>query len=97
MTFCRCLFSYRYTVPHYEVCRVSITEQTTAKCYLVILYNKNEEIFAKINFVVRRKNFSTPFDVTMVYTKQSKPLAVDNSKIAVIGLSLKWRQRASVL
>ena len=25
------------------------------------------------------------------------PLAVDNSRIAVIALSLKWRQRASVL
>ena len=67
-----------------------------AKCYLFILCKKNEEIFAKISFVVQRKNFSMPFDVIMIYTKQSTPLAVDNSKIAVIGLSLKWRQRASV-
>ena len=53
--------------------------------------------FAKISFVVRRKDFSTPFDVIMIYKKQSTPLAVDNSKIAMIGLSLKWRQRAAVL
>ena len=33
----------------------------------------------------------------MINTKQSRPLAVDNSKIAVIGLSLKLRQRTSVL
>ena len=33
----------------------------------------------------------------MINTKQSRPLAVDNSKTAVIGLSLKWRQRTSVL
>ena len=52
--------------------------------------------FAKISFVVRRKDSRT-FDVIVIYTKQSMPLAVDNSKIAVIGLSLKWRQRASVL
>ena len=71
-------------LPHYEVYSVSITEQTTAKCYLFVLYNKNMKNFAKISFVVRRKDFSTPFDV-------------DNSKIAVNGLSLKWRQRASVL
>ena len=82
-------------LPHYDVYRVSITEQTTAKCYLFALYNKNVENFVKISFVVRRKDFSTPFDVIMIYTKQSTSLAVDNSKIAVIGLSLKWR--ASVL
>ena len=80
-------------LPHYDVYRVSITEQTTAKCYLFALYNKNVKNFAKINFVVRRKDFSTPFDV--IYTKQSTLLTIDNSKIAVIGLSLKWR--ASVL
>ena len=85
------------SLPHYDVYRVSITEQTTAKCYLFVLYNKNVKNFAKISFVVRRKDFSTPFDVIMIYTKQNTPLAVDNSKIAVIGLSLKWRQRASVL
>ena len=77
--------------------RVYITEQTTAKCYLFVLYSKSVKKFAKISFVVRRKDFSTPFDVIMIYTKQSTPLAVDDSKIAVIGLSLKWRQRASVL
>ena len=53
--------------------------------------------FAQISFVVRRKDFSTPFDVIMIYAKQSKPFAVDNSKIADIGLSLKWRYRVSVL
>ena len=71
--------------------RVSITEQTTAKCYLFVLCNKNANFFAKISFAVRRKNFSTSFDVIMIYAKQSTPLAVDYSKIAVIGLSLKWR------
>ena len=82
---------------HYDVYRVSITVQTTVKCNLFVLYNKNVKNFAKIGFVMRRRDFSTPFDVIMVYTKQSTPLAVVNSKIAVIGLSLKWRQRASVL
>ena len=77
--------------------RVSITEQTTAKFYLFVLYNKNVKNFAKISFVVRRKDFRTPFDVIMMYTKQSTSLAVNNSKISVIGLSLKWRQRATVL
>ena len=72
-------------LPHYDVYRVSITEQTTAKCYLLVM-------FAKISFAVRRKDFRTPSDVTMIYTKQSTPLAVDNSEMAVIGLSLKWRQ-----
>ena len=62
---------------------------------IFVLYNKNVKNFAKISFVVQRKDFSTPFDV--IYTKQSTPLAVDNSKIAVIGVSLKWRQRASIL
>ena len=76
---------------------VSITEQTKAKCNLFVLYNKNVKIFAKISFIVRQIDFSMPFDVIMVYTKQSTPLAVDNSKIAVIGFLLKWRQRASVL
>ena len=51
-------------------------EQTTAKCKLFVLYNKN----VKISFVVRRKDFSTPFDMIMIYTKQSTPLAVDNSE-----------------
>ena len=67
------------------------------KCYIIKLYNKNVNNFAKISFVVRRNDFSTPFDVIMIYTKQSTRSAVDYSKIAVIGLSLKWRQRASVL
>ena len=84
-------------LPHYDIYRVSITEQTIAKCYLFVLCNKNVKSFAKISFVVRRKDFSTLFDVIVIHTKQSTPLAVDNSKIAMIGLSLKWRQRASVL
>ena len=65
--------------------------------YIIKLYNKNVNNVAKISFVVRRNDFSTPFDVIMIYTKQSTPSAVDYSKIVVIGLSLKWRQRASVL
>ena len=52
-------------------------------------------MLAKISFAVRRKNFRTPSDVTMIYTKQSTPLAVDNSEMAVIGLSVKWRQPSS--
>ena len=72
--------------------RVSITEQKTAKCYLFVFYNENVKKFATISFVVRGKDFSTPFDLIMIYTKQSTPLAVDNSKIAVIGLSLTWRR-----
>ena len=82
---------------HYDVYRVSITEQTPAKCNLLVLSNENVKNFAQKSFVVRRKDFSTPFDVIMIYTKPSTPLAVDNFNIAVIGLSLKWRQRASVL
>ena len=82
-------------LPHYDVYRVSITKHTKAKCFLFVLYNKNVKKFAKIGFVVRQKDFSTPFDVIMIYTNQSTPLAVDISKIAVIGLSLRWRQRAS--
>ena len=41
----------------YDVYRVSVTEQTTAKCNLFVLYNKNVKIFAKISFVVRQKDF----------------------------------------
>ena len=84
-------------LPHYDVYHVSITEQTMAQCYLFVLYNKNVNKFATISFVVRQKDFSMPFDMIMIYKKQSPPLAVDNSKIAMIGLSLKWRQRASFL
>ena len=49
-------------------------------------------MFAKISFVVGRKDFHTPLDVIMMYTIQSTPLAVDNSEMAVIGLLVKWRQ-----
>ena len=76
--------------------RVSIIEQTATKCNLFVLYNKNVKN-CQNKLCSATNNFSTPFDVIMFYTKQSTPLAVDNSKIAVIGLSLKWRQRASVL
>ena len=83
--------------PHYDVYGVSITEQTMAKCYLFVLDNKKVQIFAKISFVVQQKDFRTPLDVIMIYTKQRTLLAVNNSKIAVIGLSLKWHQRTAVL
>ena len=53
--------------------------------------------FAKISLVVQQKDFSTPFDVIMICTKQSMPLVIDNSKIVVIGLLLKWRQRVCPL
>ena len=79
--------------PHYDVYRVSKTEQTTAKWDLFVLYNKKVKNFAKISFLVQRKDFSTLFDVIMINAKQNTPLAVDNSRIAVIGLSLKWHQR----
>ena len=52
-----------------------------------------------MRFVMRRKDFYTPFGMIMMYSKQSTPLAVDNSEMAVdnsemavIGLSLKWCQ-----
>ena len=79
-------------LPHYDIYNVSITEQTTAKCYLFVLYNK-VEIFAKIlSFAMPQKDFCTLFDVIMIHTKQSMPLAVYNSEMAVIGLSLKQHQ-----
>ena len=31
-------------LPHYDVYRVSITEQTMTKCYLLVLYNKKVKI-----------------------------------------------------
>ncbi len=74
-------------LPSYDVYRVSITEQTTAKCYLFVLYNKKEIFKNKLCSATKRLSH-----VIMIYTKQSTPLAVDNSEMAVIGLSLKWRQ-----
>ena len=38
-----------------------------------------------------RKDLRMPFDVIMIYTKQSSPLTVDNSETAVIGLSLSLK------
>ena len=35
-------------LPHYDTYHVSITEQTMAKCYLFVLYDKNVKNFAKI-------------------------------------------------
>ena len=46
----------------------------------------------KLLYVGRRKDFRTPFDLIMIYTKQSTSLVVDSSEMAVISLSLKWRQ-----
>ena len=43
---------------------------------------------------MRRKDFAL-FDAIMIYTKQRTPLASENSEMAVIGLSLKWRQPSS--
>ena len=54
-------------------------------CFIV----KKLKFFAKIGLVVQRKDFRTPFDAIMIYTKQSTPLAVENSEMLVIGLSLK--------
>ena len=34
-------------LPHYDVNRVSITEQTTAKYYLLVLYNKKVKMFCQ--------------------------------------------------
>ena len=59
---------------------------------LTMLYNKNVKNFAEISFVVRRKDFSTPFDVIMIYTKQRTSLAVDNSEIAEIGVLRELRK-----
>ena len=72
--------------------RVSITEQATVNCYLLKFYNIKVKLFAKISFVVRQNDFRTSFHVTMIYKKQRKPLTADNSQMAVISLSMKWRQ-----
>ena len=84
-------------LPHYDVYRVSITEQAMAKCYLFILFNKNMKILQNMLCCATKRLECTPFNVIMIHIKQSMPLAVDNSKFAAIGLLLKWRQRASVL
>ena len=56
--------------------------------YLFYIIKKGN-IVAKIGFVVRRKTLvRTPFNVIMIYTKHSSPLAVDNSEMVVISLSL---------
>ena len=49
-------------------------------------------MFGKKAFGGQRKAVCTPFGVIMIHTKQSMPLAVDSSEMAVIGLSLKWCQ-----
>ena len=49
-------------LPHYDVYCVSITEQTTAKCYLFVLYSKK---------AVRTKDFYESFDVIVIYTKHA--------------------------
>ena len=72
-------------LPHYDTLTVSITEQTMAK-YLLVLYNKKVKVFTKIGFVARQKDFHTPFDVITIRTKQSTPLVVNNSVMAMIGL-----------
>ena len=42
-------------------------------------------ILAKIDFVERRRDFRTPFEVIMIYTKQRTPWVVDNFQMGVIG------------
>ena len=59
---------------------------------MYFLHNKKVKSFAKISSVVQRKDFWMPFDMIMICAKQSMPLAVDNSEMAAIGLSLKWCQ-----
>ena len=73
-------------LPHYDTLTVSITEQTMAKYYLLVLYNKKVKIFTKIGFLARQKDFHTAFDVIMIDTKQSMPFAANNSVMAMIGL-----------
>ena len=54
------------------------------------LCNKKLKILPSMqNFVVQRNDFRVLFDMIMIYTKQRKLLAAENSQIAVIGLSLK--------
>ena len=73
---------------------LSLNRQRQNAIYLLVLYNKKvKNFFAKISFVGQQ---GTLFDVIMIYTKQSTPLAVDNSEMLVIGLSLKWRQLSTV-
>ena len=56
---------------------LSLNRQRQNAIYLLVLYNKKVKIFfAKISFVGQQ---GTLFDVIMIYTKQSTPLAVDNS------------------
>ena len=69
-------------LPQYDVYRVSITEKTAAKCYLLVLYNKKVKDCCQIGFAVQRKDFRTPFDVIMIYTKQNTLLAVNSSEMA---------------
>ena len=86
-------------LPHYDVYRVSITEQTTAKCYLLVLCNKKVKSVCQNRLCSATKRLlhraiSRDHDL---YKTKHNILAVDNSEMAVIGLSLKQRQRASVL
>ena len=54
------------------------------------LCNKKLKILPSMqSFVVQRNDFRVLFDMIMIYTKQRKLLAAENSQIAVIGLSLK--------
>ena len=54
------------------------------------LCNKKSKILPSMqSFVVRRNGFRALFDMIMIYIKQIKLLAAENSQIAVIGLSLK--------
>ena len=63
------------------------TEQSTAKCYLLKICIK------KLKFCKTcGEKILAPFGVIMIYTKQRKPLAVENSEMAAITLSLKGRQ-----
>ena len=60
--------------------------------YIIKFFFPKLSLVVQPHPVVRPKDFRTPFFVIMIYTKQSTPLAVDKAEMAVVGLSLKWRQ-----
>ena len=55
--------------------RILFQEKNVINLFLML---KRRQNFAKISFRAGQKDFRTPFDVIVIYTKQSTPLAVNN-------------------
>ena len=49
------------------------------RCWQFSDFRNKKEFFCQNKLCSATKDFRTPFDVIMIYTKQSAPLAVDNS------------------